>query len=282
MVQCGSASKFCDYWPNEKKDTRDILAGIKEDIDGVEEGMIYVGEKLYRQLQNIAKYKIPVVTFVCCKTSDLYRIFERLNSGGTTLQEYEIFAATWSTQKIVKIENTEIIKKIEAHYTNLLYDYMSYIEFDDQIECGEYNCYEFIIGLHGFLMEKKQQIRKNIATNQMFTLKLMTLIIGADEYSDLPNKLQLYDWHTLSEIILDIDRSLDTVIEIFSPHCVMSNSSCKIRMLSYPNSMNSLILFVVSCYKYGYEKIKKNSFYTRLFRLHLFYEIMTKRWSGGT
>ncbi|XRG77004.1 DUF262 domain-containing protein [Rossellomorea sp. GAMAL-10_SWC] len=62
---------------------------------------------------DISNVVIPVVIYNG-EESNLPEIFERVNSKGTKLNKYQIFAATW--EKSIKVENREILEMISLRY----------------------------------------------------------------------------------------------------------------------------------------------------------------------
>lgn len=59
--------------------------------------------------EQIALIVIPVI--VCHgEEENLPEIFDRINSQGTPLDQYEVYAAAWSVNRRFKVSNTDIVE----------------------------------------------------------------------------------------------------------------------------------------------------------------------------
>lgn len=67
-----------------------------------------------KQYENLAQTQIPVIVY-SGEESTLHAIFERINSKGVPLTQYEIYAASWPKEKF-KIENDSILEYVMKRY----------------------------------------------------------------------------------------------------------------------------------------------------------------------
>lgn len=106
-----------------------VLDGIKEQID-------------------IAQISVPVLLFAG-DSSELPDIFEKLNSAGTALSKYEIYAATWVEQE-TRIENAKIRDAIALKYQELLDQGYEIAGLDNE----GHSLFEYLFGLGKELCER--------------------------------------------------------------------------------------------------------------------------------
>jgi hypothetical protein len=106
-----------------------VLDGIKEQID-------------------IAQISVPVLLF-SGDASELPDIFEKLNSAGTALSKYEIYAATWVEQE-TRIENAKIRDAIALKYQELLDQGYEIAGLDSE----GHSLFEYLFGLGKELCER--------------------------------------------------------------------------------------------------------------------------------
>ncbi len=78
------------------------------------EDKIFLMAKIWRTDIDFKELKIPTIIYIG-DGSDLPEIFEKLNTGGTKLSRYEVFASTWNSI-LLKIERSEYLEKIEELY----------------------------------------------------------------------------------------------------------------------------------------------------------------------
>lgn len=109
-------------------------------------------QDLYEQ---IASAVIPVIVYNGPE-ENLPEIFERINSKGTPLDRYEIYAAAWPVDKKFQINNSEIIEYVINKYDALVKDGYTINGYDKEAlrRDGKVNAFEYIFGLSHFLVNK--------------------------------------------------------------------------------------------------------------------------------
>lgn len=123
------------------------------------EPLIKVFEELFQGLQDrydsIANTVIPVIVYTG-DPKNLPDIFDRINSKGTPLDQYEVFAASWPVEKKFKINNGEIIEHVVNKYESfkkdgyLIHDYSKEDIRNDHMV----NAFEYLFGLSKYLSNK--------------------------------------------------------------------------------------------------------------------------------
>lgn len=111
--------------------------------------------KEYKEnFEEIEKSTIPVIVY-SGEEDSLQDIFERINSKGTPLNQYEVYAASWPIDKKFKISNDKIIEKILKKYDALADDDFTVYGYDrDELRLKkEVNSFEYLFGLSKHLNE---------------------------------------------------------------------------------------------------------------------------------
>lgn len=111
--------------------------------------------KQYKEsFEEISKSTMPAIVYSGDEDS-LPTIFDRINSQGTPLTQYEVYAASWPIDKKFNIDNDKIIEKILRKYDALADDDFSVYGYDrDFLRVKkEVNSFEYLFGLSKYLNE---------------------------------------------------------------------------------------------------------------------------------
>jgi uncharacterized protein with ParB-like and HNH nuclease domain len=129
---------------------------------------IKLGDNLVHFIENLKKQsdifnsKIPVIIYTGDE-DNLPTIFERLNSQGTQLSKYQIYAATWANYKF-KIKNKVIISNISQKYESLIAEglqidgFSSDTRSQEKFATEEFTFFEYLFGLGKYLTETYKDI----------------------------------------------------------------------------------------------------------------------------
>jgi len=111
--------------------------------------------KLIKQESNINDFQIPVLVFNG-QQADLPTIFERLNSQGTQLSKYQIYAATWQVYPAFRITNSEIVLHIKRKYDSLINEGLEVENYEssDKFLTSEFSIFEYLFGYGKYLSER--------------------------------------------------------------------------------------------------------------------------------
>ena len=115
--------------------------------------------------ESIASTLIPVNVYTGPEET-LPEIFERINSKGTPLDQYEIYAAAWPVNDKFPIRNTDVIEYVVKKYDTLVsagYTIHGYNREDLRQE-KRVNAFEYLFGLSRFLVNEYEVLSfgKNI------------------------------------------------------------------------------------------------------------------------
>lgn len=139
------AHSICDHF---KKTDHEFIQKI---IDTLKNFSIEK-QNLYN---SIAETTIPINIYNGPEET-LPEIFERINSQGTPLDQYEIYAATWPLDKKYDIHNSEIVEYVVKKYEDLNskgYTLDNYFP-DDLRRNKRLNAFEYLFGLGRYLTNK--------------------------------------------------------------------------------------------------------------------------------
>lgn len=124
----------------------------KEERDRLEDAVMPYLQDIKKE-SDISKFEIPIIIYTGEK-STLPTIFERINSKGTQLNKYQIFAATWSAYRPIGIENRTIIDKIKGKYDTLIEEGLEVENYDpSNFYTSQFTYFEYLFGLGKLLSE---------------------------------------------------------------------------------------------------------------------------------
>ncbi|PYE91341.1 DUF262 domain-containing protein [Bacillus sp. 196mf] len=127
---------------SSKKDGRELISKLDLMLDEI------------KSTSDISNINIPVVIYHG-EESNLPEIFERINSRGTKLNKYQIFAATW--ERTFTVDNREILEMIALRYKawekeGFVID--NYDETTFKQESADITLFEYLFGLGKFLQQQ--------------------------------------------------------------------------------------------------------------------------------
>ena len=173
-----------------------------------------------KEESDISDFKMPVITYTGDK-SELPIIFERINSKGTQLNKYQIFAATWSTYEPIEIQNTEIIDKIKAKYEALIDEGLEIENYDPStFYTTKFTYFEYLFGLGKLLVEKypllfKSQTSEHEADSIGFNLVAICVKHNLKRLDTLPETLKKFNLNTMEE---NLFKAVDFVNRSLKPY----------------------------------------------------------------
>ena len=177
-----------------------------------------------RKYDDLLNVKIPAVVYTGDE-STLPAIFDRINSKGEALTEYEIYAASWPSDKF-KVGNEKIIEKVLEKYDCLNDDDYEFTCYDrDAMRINkELNSFEYTFGLSKYLQEKYDELGFNRKKPADETNPLAFQLINAcfnNSYSEIKNCYKIIlkfsnNINKLEECLID---SINFVVECIKPIC---------------------------------------------------------------
>lgn len=135
------------------KDISDLFNGGVEPISDIIKTVETFFEEKKVLLNEIARTDIPVVVYEGDE-DNLPEIFNRINSQGTALDKYEIYAAAWPVKKKFQIKNKDIIEYVIKKYETLLSCGYRIDGYDKTTlrESNKVNAFEYLFGLSKYLV----------------------------------------------------------------------------------------------------------------------------------
>jgi len=176
--------------------------------------------QMIKEDSDISDFKVPVIIYTG-EQSELPIIFERINSKGTQLNKYQIFAATWSTYPSIKIDNTQIIEKIKAKYEALIEEGLEVENYDPTtFNTSKFTYFEYLFGLGKLLLDKypllfKSSQSEHEADSIGFNLIAICINHNLKNLAKLPESLIKFNLNNLEDKIIE---AIEFVNRILRPY----------------------------------------------------------------
>lgn len=148
------------YYPIAKDITHAYPTTNIEAIDQIIQVLQPFLDKHKLLYEKIVNTIIPVIVYSGDEDT-LPDIFDRINSKGTALTTYEVFAASWPINNKFKVNNSEIVDKVLKKYDTLADDNFSLAGYDrEELRKGQrLNAFEYLFGLSRFINDKYDFLR---------------------------------------------------------------------------------------------------------------------------
>ena len=127
--------------------------------DALTDSLITTIQSFFKERQKhfneISQTTIPVIVYTG-NENNLPEIFERINSKGTALDQYELYAAVWPMQRELKIKNSDIVETVIKKYNSFVKDGFTVYNYDGDLVRSNrmLNAFEYLFGLGKFLTKK--------------------------------------------------------------------------------------------------------------------------------
>lgn len=178
-----------------------------------------------REDADISEAKIPVIVYTG-PASELPSVFELLNSQGTALSRYEIFAAQW-IDKRESIRNKKIIDAIWKKY-EALEDEGFTLDVSEEAPDSksrrdrEYSLFEYLFGLGQYLSSEYKYLFTKVAADRPssggFNLISACSGLNVKEMDKLPQQIADYDRAEFEEKMLTavefVNETLKPILEV--------------------------------------------------------------------
>ena len=188
----------------------------KNERDKLEDLVMFYLQSIKKE-SDISNFKVPIIIYTG-EQSNLPTIFERINSKGTQLNKYQIFAATWSTYKAIEIENTKIIDKIKAKYEALIDEGLEIENYDPfNFYTSKFTYFEYLFGLGKLLAEEypllfKSSTSEHEADSIGFNLVAICIKHNLRQLGTLPESLKQFNLNLLEEKIFNAINFVDGIL----------------------------------------------------------------------
>lgn len=281
-----------------------FYAPAKEIIDTFGSDMNLVGDvievivEFFAEKQDlydrISKTVIPVIVY-SGEESTLPEIFARINSKGTPLDQYEIYAAAWPVENKFKIANQEIIEYVIKKYESLAADHYTIHGYHQEKmrKEQEVNAFEYLFGLGRYLVNNYDVLgfNKNISDDMVnpIAFELVNACLNdSDKIRLLYHRIYDMDVDSFEAALKNAVKFVTDSISVITKFKGNSRNNNKIFHSKYQMLSMISTTFKEMYSDNDYSKIsenwnaRKNSIARNLVQYYV-YDIITNYWSeGGT
>lgn len=168
---------------------------------------------------DIADLKIPAVVFTG-SFNLLPEIFEKLNSKGTKLSRYEIFASTWNSY-MLNYNDIKILKLVEDKYINLEENTgidVKGFEKGSIIGKKQINLYEYCFAISKIIKDAAPSLIASSDSGESIGFTTLAAITGVNlnKLNDLPDKINIKvsaeNLFKLANVIEDSYKEVDKIL----------------------------------------------------------------------
>ena len=242
----------------------------------------------------IASTVIPVIVYTG-EESNLPDIFDRINSKGTPLDQYEVYAAAWPVNEKYAISNLDVIEHIVKKYDSFVEDgyFIHGYSREEMRTTRKVNAFEYLFGLGKYLVEKYEILgfNKNLADDTVnpIAFELVNACLNdADKIRILYKNLQTIDLNILEKAIYKAIDFVNDSISVVTKFKGNSRNANKIFHSKY-----QILSMISTTFKEMYAngdfthfadgwQDRKSTIAKNLIHYYV-YDIITNYWSeGGT
>lgn len=276
---------------------REIVEKYNAGIDCISK-LIKIMTKLFTERQDlfnkIANTIIPVIVYSGDENT-LPEIFDRINSKGTPLDKYEIYAAAWPVNEKYSIDNDRIVEYVISKYEVFIKDGYKIHGYDrDEMRTHKkLNAFEYLFGLSKFLVESYDILgfNKNFSSDVVNPLafELVNACLNdSDKIMNLYVRLRSINLNELEKAIYNAIDFVNNAISAVTKFKGNKRNSNKIFHSKY-----QILSMISTTFKEMYSNddfsqfsanwnIRKKDISYNLMRYYV-YDILTNYWSeGGT
>jgi len=274
---------------------------IKEEFnaeDSVIGKLISIIDEFFKERQDlynrIALTVIPVIVYHG-EEENLPEIFDRINSQGTPLDQYEVYAAAWPVNKRFKVKNKDIVEAAIKKYDAFVEDGYSIHGYDREKmrASGEVNAFEYLFGLSKYLVNKYDVLGfKHVDDDTVDPLGFELVNACLNESDKIKSLYEnIYAINDIDAFERALGNSIDFVVSSISPITKFkgNNHSSKKIFHSKYQILSMISTTFKEMYLGGdYKKCndgwsEKKTTISKNLKLYYVYDIITNWWSeGGT
>lgn len=242
---------------------------------------------------DISKVKIPVIVFTGGE-EHLPSVFALLNTKGTVLSRYEVFAAQWGKETEQRINNKHIREEIWKKYEALEDESFTSDDSEDtpsesSKKNREYTLFEYLFGLGQFLSDRFPRLFEEKANNRPSSagFNLLTSCVGLriSEMKELPERLRGIDRNQLENHILEATRFVDD--SLFPVLSVKQHGRKRVSIYHTEYQIVSMIAVAFQArytlrgvsetdgWKTSWDEIRKNIL------MYYLYDVLREFWRGS-
>lgn len=174
-------------------------------------------KELKDDFDKLCKIEIPALIYTGPEET-LAEIFDRVNSQGVPLSDYEIFVASWPKDKFI-VNNEAIIEKNIEKYDYLSSDVYELKDYDRDSFRKEkkLNAFEYVFGLSKYLCEKYDCLKFNMNIGSDIANPVGFELLNAIYYTSHKKLKDVYQIPLkFSDQIENLEHSLEDSVEFVS------------------------------------------------------------------
>ncbi|MDR5586052.1 DUF262 domain-containing protein [Clostridium aquiflavi] len=285
--------KNLQYYEVAKKIAEKFSAGY-EPIGEIIEIIKAFFEERQALYDKIASTVIPVIVYNGDE-NNLPEIFDRINSQGTPLDPYEVYAASWPVNQRYTIANSEIIECVVRKYDTFIEDDFVIHGYnrEEMRSKKAVNAFEYLFGLSKYLVNKYSILAFNTGLSDDTVNSLGFELVNAclndtDRIKTLYKNLQTIDVNAFEQALY---KSIDFVAESISIVTKFKGNSRSANKLFH--SKYQILSMISTTFKEMYEHGNyttispqwndRKHMLSKNLMLYYVYDIITNYWSeGGT
>lgn len=241
----------------------------------------------------IANTEIPVIIY-SGDENNLPIVFERINSQGTTLGKYQIYAASWAIKDYtVVVQNDEIIKHITEKYdafVDLGYVLQNYNK-DEIVSTKTLTLFEYVLGYGKYISFKYSDLfspDKSVQDINQVGFELINACFGChnNDIKSLHEKLHKIDINLFEKKLGEV---IDYISGLLKPFIQFKGNTRGSTILYH--AQYQIVSIIASTFREKYDpydlsKTKDSWAATeqilkKTIPQHYFYDILCKNWADG-
>lgn len=242
----------------------------------------------------IASTVIPVVVYTGDE-NNLPEIFDRINSQGTPLDQYEVYAAAWPVKQRYAITNLDIVEAIVKKYDSFIEDDFEIHGYnrEEMRTKKQVNAFEYLFGLGKHLVNKYEILafNKNLAEDTVNPIgfELINACLNdSDKIKSLYKNLAEIDINLLEKALYEAIEFVVGAISVVTKFKGNSHSANKIfhskyQIMSMISTSFKEMYVGTNFSKKADDWNDKRAVITKNLLKYYVYDIITNYWSeGGT
>ena len=276
---------------------KNIAQQFNADFDVIED-LIDIIKEFFEERQalydQIASTIIPVVIYHGSE-ENLPEIFDRINSQGTPLDQYEVYAASWPVHERITVNNMNIVEAAIKKYDSFIEDGFVIHGYNRETmrTSKKLNAFEYLFGLSKLLVNKYDilNFQRNLADDTVNTLgfELVNACLNDSDKIKLLYK-NIYSLPDINAFENALYQAIDFVVQAISPIFKFKGNNRKFGSKVF-HSKFQILSMISTSFKEMFKdenysvpseswNEKKGSIAKNL-RLYYVYDILIKYWSEG-
>lgn len=244
--------------------------------------------------ETISMTVIPVIIYHG-EEDNLPEIFDRINSQGTPLDQYEVYAASWPVKQRFKISNMDIIECAIKKYDAFVNDGFVIQDYDREKmrSSKEVNAFEYLFGLGKYLVSQYDILafQTNLADDTVNTLsfELVNACLNDTDKIKILYK-NIYALKDIDAFEKALYKAIDYVVDAVSPIMrFKGNNRSKSKKIYH--SKFQILSMISTSFKEMYPTsdfdrtdegwLEKKDKIAQNLRAYYVYDILTNYWSEG-